>query len=141
VKKFVSLGSDPRIKSLSLQSVIHLTAETGLDSLLVYFAKELGTPIDDKDINEKTPLALACIKGHFSTASFLIAWNANVNSVDLHGNSVLHLATLSQCYKLVKILVIKGSCKKAVNSEGKKAIDIAKANYLEDIVGILVFDR
>jgi ankyrin repeat protein len=141
VKKFISLGSDPRIKSLSLQNVIHLTAESGLDNLLVYFAKELGTPIDDKDKNEKTPLALACVKGHFSTACFLIAWNANVNSVDLQGNSVLHLAALSQCYKLVRILVIKGSCKSAVNNEGKNALDTAKENHLGDIIEVLVFDR
>lgn len=138
VKKLILLGSDPQIKNLRLQGVIHFAAQIGSDCLLIYFAKELGNAIDDRDCDGKTPLAIACSKGHFSTVSFLVAWNANVNSVDSSGDSVLHLATFSQSYKIAKLLLIKGSNKAYRNKLGKTAFELAKEYSFIDMANILV---
>lgn len=121
-----------------MQGVVHFAAEIGSDCLVIYFGKEVGICIDDKDCSGRTPLALACSKGHFSTASFLVAWNANVNSIDLSGDSVLHSAVFSQSYKIVKLLLIKGSNISYRNKAGKTAFELAKSNSLNDITTILV---
>jgi hypothetical protein len=134
----VELGADPYCKNKKLEGVVHIAAEAGFDYLLTYFAKDLGIRIDDKDSKNRSPLHLACMKGNYLSASFLVAWGADVKCVDTSGNSPLHLAVLSHNYKLVRLLLIKGSNKNLKNQLGKRPIDIAESSIDKNLKKLLV---
>jgi ankyrin repeat protein len=139
LRKFAENGANINVKNCYGEGPAHLAAERGLDAILVYLCKELGLMIDEKDMENRTPLLLAAMHGNATTCAFLIAWKANIQVVDNQGNTCLHLAAASQNYKLVRLFLIKGLDPCIKNIEGSTAYEVANALQSKDIEDLLVF--
>ena len=131
-------GADPHLKNLSLQGPLHIAAERGFDSILIYSYKELSLDPNEVDHNKRTPLHIAALNGNIHSSLFLIAWMQDVNAIDSSGNTALHLAANSQSYKIVRNLLLKGATRKIKNDEGKTALDLAIALNSDYIAKLLV---
>lgn len=138
MRRFIELGADAEIMNAKGQNAVHLAAESGFDRALVYLYKGIGLPSMIGDANLRRPLHLAAAHGHLTTCSFLIAWGADVKSRDELGNTPLHIASASHGYKLVKLLIIKGSNMFALNNQGQSAKDIAIINQNSDAIALMV---
>jgi ankyrin repeat protein len=126
------------VKNYSQQGLVHIAAEHGFDSILVYLCKELDLRSDEVDANRRTPLHLAALHGNLTTASYLVAWGENLNCLDSQGNTPLHLAAASQGYKIVRLFIAKGANKYISNNQNLLAYDVAQQYQNPDILELLV---
>jgi len=65
-----------------------------------------------------TCLMIACYKGHYRIAKFLVSLNANVNRKSVKGNTALHDCAESGSREILKMLIQHGG-KMDVDSYGK----------------------
>jgi ankyrin repeat protein len=65
-----------------------------------------------------TCLMIACYKGHFRIAQFLLSLDANVNRKSVKGNTALHDCAESGSLEILKLLIEHGG-KMDVDSYGK----------------------
>lgn len=56
-----------------------------------------------------TSLMIACYKGHFKIARFLLALKADVNRKSIKGNTALHDSAESGSLEIVKLLIKHGA--------------------------------
>eukprot|EP01034_Spumella_vulgaris_P038642 gene38642-47726_t len=52
--------------------------------------------------------------------------NADVNAIDVHGNTALHVAAILHNFKAISILLSRGADKDILNFEGKTALTLVK---------------
>ena len=131
-------GADPHLKNINLQGPLHIAADRGFDGILVYTYKELCLDPSEIDSNKRNPLHIAALNGNISSSLFLIAWIQNINAKDCVGNTALHLAASSQCYKIVRNLLLRGADREIKNNDDKTALDLAIAANCLYLVKLLV---
>lgn len=76
------------------------------------------TDIEVANRHGHTCLMIACYKGHFRIAKFLLSLDANVNRKSVKGNTALHDCAESGSLDILKLLVEHGA-KMDVDSYGK----------------------
>lgn len=76
------------------------------------------------EVNQ-TPLIIALIKNRIDVMEFLISKGADVNQLDLHGKSLLHLAVEKNNVEAVELLVNSGANVDVKDSNGKTPLDLA----------------
>lgn len=88
---------------------LHHASHEGLDELVETLVRKYGAKVDSVDDCEgRTPLMLACVKGHKRVIERLLLAGANANiSSQLDGNTALHtLAEIKGNHvELVKLLL------------------------------------
>lgn len=119
------------------QSLVHIAAECGFESILVYLCLELKLCFYSTDMNGRTPLHVAALEGQTGTGLILIAWTDDVNIQDLEGFTPLHLAALSQNYKLTRNLLIKNADPTIKDQKDETPLDIAIARDTKEIIKLL----
>lgn len=137
------LGGDINLKDSALQSLVHIAASNGFDSILVYLCMEKGASYLDTDINKRNPLHLAALEGQVSTGLLLTVWMQNyyperLNDKDCSGSTAMHLAVVSQCYKIIRNLLIVGADKNVLDQNGNSPLSIAENKEDGPIVKLLV---
>lgn len=60
---------------------------------------------------------IACYKGHYTIAEYLLALKADINKKSVKGNTALHDCAESGCLEIFKMLIKKGA-KMEVDSYG-----------------------
>lgn len=87
-----------------------------------------GVPLSQTDDEKSTPLHWACFAGADTAIYYLLAWGAEVNAKDNIGYTPLHLAVKSAEHfpntRSLKELLIKGANRTAIDSEGKRPVDL-----------------
>lgn len=139
MKRFIVYGADPNLKNSQGQSLVHIAAESGFESILVYLCREIGLSYTDTDSNGRTPLHIAALEGQTNTGILLIAWSSDLNQIDMEGFTPLHLAALSQNYRLARNLVIRRAKTNLRDVKGELALDIAINRGCLEIVKLLVY--
>ena len=76
------------------------------------------TDIEVANRHGHTCLMIACYKGHFRIAKFLLSLDANVNRKSVKGNTALHDCAESGSLEILKLLIEHGA-KMDVDSYGK----------------------
>lgn len=76
------------------------------------------TDIEVANRHGHTCLMIACYKGHFRIAKFLLSLDANVNRKSVKGNTALHDCAESGSWDILKLLIEHGA-KMDVDSYGK----------------------
>lgn len=118
-------------------TVIHIAAQGDQPASLIYFQKK-GLSIFEKDKKGSTPLHWAAFLGMENSTNFLTSWGASPNEQDYDSKlTPLHLAAISGNPKVIRKLLAKGADRSLKNSEGKRAIDLARENEYEGIAQIL----
>jgi palmitoyltransferase len=80
--------------------------------------------LDALDNYNMSPLSLAVKEGKEAISSALISWDCNMHIKDKLGNSLLHIAALSENTSISKILVLRGIDRSIKNLDGLTAYDL-----------------
>ena len=143
LKELVDLGGDVSLKDNISNSLVHMAASNGFDSILVYLCMEKGMNYLEKDSNQRNPLHLAALESQANTGILLAVWikeyhPERINDKDWSGSTAMHYAANSQCYKIVRNLIILGAEKDVVDAKGDTALNIAKNKEDDPIIKLLV---
>ena len=76
---------------------------------LMYFKEKYNQNLEEKDINESTPLHLACEKGNEEIIIFLLSLGCNINCKDKFGRTPLLICFLFNQIKIMKKLIQRGA--------------------------------
>lgn len=103
-----------------------------------YLLEETETNVNIKDKKGGSALLYAVTNGHLEVVKLLVEGRANPNARDRYGDTALHYASISENIAMVKYLVERaGSDPSIKNSDGKTALDIARAESKTDVVHYL----
>ena len=116
-------------------TALHISASEGFvsvcEALLDYGSQ---TDIDPRNVLDRTPLHLSCIRGHLEVSQLLVRSGASLNIQDFEGNTPLHLAVEQGHVQLVTWILTKNPELSIVNRAGKTAV---QCTYNAEIVGII----
>lgn len=103
--------------------------------------KIIKSGIDLKECGSKA-LILAAIWGHKDIVKLLcLQKGANINSIDIEGNTALHYAANYQNKDVVGLLLDLGANKKRKNIYGEMPIDLANKNKNQEIIEMLLREK
>ena len=117
---------------------MHIACANGYLQIVVYLKYEIDLPIDELDIQGKSPAHLAIQENKEALTILLIAWGIPLNIIDSKNNTLLHYAATSNNYRLSRLMIIRGASRDAKNNEGLTPYQIAKQQGYEDLCKILV---
>lgn len=69
--------------------------------------------------DQKTPLHVACEKGHADVTEYLLAHDASMETKDNSGNTPLHIAAQNQQTRIVQLLLDSGADPDPENAVGR----------------------
>jgi len=87
---------------------------TASDRVLIF---SISTDIEVSNRHGHTCLMIACYKGHYKIANFLLALKADINKKSVKGNTALHDCAESGSLDIFKMLILNGA-KMEVDSYG-----------------------
>jgi ankyrin repeat protein len=96
-----------------------------------------GGSVNHKNHDGHSLLMLAACHNRWGLCAWLVKNGADVNSIDLSGNTVLMGACLKGHTRIVKLLLHAGADPFLQNGQGMMAIDFARAFEHEDLVQLL----
>nr|CCC91150.1 conserved hypothetical protein [Trypanosoma congolense IL3000] len=96
-------------------SALHKSSSDG-DVRVSKWLVEHGATVDQKDINDTTPLLMAVKMGKPEVAEYLIKKGASCDQADINGNRPVHYCAIRCDYKILRILISAGA---AVNVQNK----------------------
>jgi protein-serine/threonine kinase len=105
---------------------LHIAAEKGLlkiSEALLDYLEDIHLNARNNDMMQ--PLHLASWKGHMHIAQLLVRSGADLNPIDINGNTPLHLACLGKFSSLVSWLLSRGPNINIQNKQGKTAEELA----------------
>jgi ankyrin repeat protein len=115
-----------------------LASSEGRTKVVRYLLEETETNVNVKDKKGGTALLYAVTNGHLDVVKLLVEGRANPNSQDRYGDTALHYASISDNMAIIQYLVERaGSDPSVKNSDGKTALDIARAESKIDVVHYL----
>lgn len=95
----------------------------------------LSTDIEVSNRHGHTCLMIACYKGHYKIANFLLSLKADINKKSVKGNTALHDCAESGSLDIFKMLILNGA-KMEVDSYGK-CCSIVQYYYVITTIHIL----
>lgn len=141
IELLLDAGANPRAKNSNGKDAVDLLLRKEPDSkgvwkcLKLLISRRKRVPIDGKNSDGYTPLALAVKNGNISAAKYLIEQGANVNVVGPSFGSILHLAVKGRSLDLVKLLVDSGANCNMAHHEyvGGSLLSMAKSSNEHEI--------
>ncbi|OMJ76639.1 hypothetical protein SteCoe_23941 [Stentor coeruleus] len=116
-------------------TALHIAASEGYvsvcEALLDYGS---NTELDPRNVLDRTPLHLSCIRGNLEVTQLLVRSGANLNSQDFEGNTPLHLAVEQGYISLVAWLLTKNIGVTIPNRLGKFAIQCTTNNEIINLI-------
>ena len=112
-------------------------AQNNMDLLQILIENGANVNYTNGDSWADTPLKTASRLGLDNVVRILLSRNADINAVDMNGNTALHLAVISGNIDIVGELVLKGANTRIRNNDGKYPRDIARANNSAAIFEVL----
>ena len=86
-------------------------------------------------LSDSSALTRAALRGFHEIVHALLQWpNININYQDSSGNTALHNAALIGHREIVEELLLAGINLTILNKEGKVAANLAKTNYLREVI-------
>ena len=129
------LIADTNSKDFHNVTALHIAASEGFvsvcEALLDYGS---NTEIDPRNVLDRTPLHLSCIRGHLEVSQLLVRSGANLNAQDFEGNTPLHLAVEQGHAALVTWILTKNSDLAVTNRIGKTAVQCSNN---QDVVSLI----
>jgi ankyrin repeat protein len=125
VRYFLAIGYDPSLLTCDGSSPMHLAMSSRDISILRAITRR--SPVDIKNQNGHTPLALAILNGNETAIDILWRRRADHTVVDNDGNSLLHLACKGTSQSIIAQLIKYTVDINARNKESETALHIACA--------------
>ncbi|WAR61905.1 hypothetical protein PtB15_12B597 [Puccinia triticina] len=112
-------------RDLENNTVLHLAAADALDDIITLYHSHYPFVLDWANSEGMTALHVASQRGHESTVSLLLDFQADVELTDNEGNTCLHYAAAWGHLKIVLLLIDRGSPFWAKNNQTFTASDYA----------------
>jgi ankyrin repeat protein len=98
--------------------------------------------VDALDVNSiasdgSTPLHFMAYLGDVLGTSLLLQAGANINAIDVHGNTALHKAVISHQHLVVKQLVSNGALGYIKNKQGFTPLEVAINDKYKPTIEVL----
>ena len=113
-------------------------AQNNMDLLQILIENGANVNNTNGDSWTDTPLKTASRLGLDNVVRILLSRNADINAVDMNGNTALHTAALNSQLSVVKLLLEKNPNLDIQNKVGNTALHLAVISGNIDIVGELV---
>lgn len=113
-----------------------LAAKNAQDAVLEHLLSGGAEP-NVKDRNGRTALHIVCHSGRYEAAQKLIESGADIDSIDMKGNSAIFYGAGQNHACIVTLLMQKGASTRYVNSDENSALAVAKKAGAKDVVKIL----
>lgn len=113
-------------------------AQNNMDLLQILIENGANVNYTNGDSWADTPLQMASRLGLDNVVRILLTRNADINAVDMNGNTALHTAALNSQLSIVKLLLEKNPNLDIQNKVGNTALHLAVISGNIDIVGELV---
>lgn len=123
----------------TLNQKFHIAALTGNLNTLQELLTTAHVPIDCRDKENSTALLLACARGHYSCAEYLLAKGADPNARRITGASPLYFATLYNHTRIVELLLKKYKALADLSTfDGSTPLHAACERGLTDVVQLFI---
>ena len=123
----------------TLNQKFHVAALTGNLSVLQELVNKARIPIDCRDKENSTALLLACARGHYSCAEFLLSNGADPNARRITGASPLYFAASYHHTRIVELLLNKYKAIVDLSTfDGSTPLHVASERGFSDIVRLLI---
>eukprot|EP01041_Mallomonas_annulata_P004878 gene4878-9728_t len=99
--------------------------------------QDFGSDLGERDLDGRTPLALACSIGNTPAATFLLESAADVMATDDKGDTSLHLAATGGHLKLCRLLLKYGAVIGSLNKSGQTPLSLARRSRRDAVVSLL----
>lgn len=86
----------------------------------------------EDSLNGSSLLHLACQFADIGMVELLLQYGADMNAVDLRGQTPLHHCITRQKADMAKLLIMRGANTKVLDKEGKSAMELAEESELDD---------
>ena len=113
-------------------------SQNNMDLLQILIENGANVNYTNGDSWADTPLKTASRLGLDNVVRILLTRNADINAVDMNGNTALHTAALNSQLSVVKLLLEKNPSLNIQNKVGNTALHLAVISGNIDIVGELV---
>ncbi|NJM58189.1 MAG: hypothetical protein HC857_13165 [Synechococcales cyanobacterium RU_4_20] len=136
----INQGVDINLPAYEGKTPLHIHGQppytnASAQSDLVKLLLANGAQVDARDAKGQTPLYGA----NFESAQQMIAANANLNSQDLEGSTLLHYVALRPdlAAKLVPLLLSKKARLDLKDNQGRTVLDLARQQHSNPVVNLL----
>ncbi|KEG15502.1 ankyrin repeat protein [Trypanosoma grayi] len=124
-------------------SALHKSASDG-DVRVCQWLVEHGAVVDQRDINDTTPLLMAVKMGKQEAAEYLIRQGACCDHHDVQGNRPVHFCAIRCDYKILKLLIDAKASVNVQNDEFNNPLHLAaihqrpNSKEWEDLIALLL---
>jgi len=115
-------------KNLLMKRVRCTTKSSPLDPVIVHY----------RDDRRKTPLHTAAMYGHVSNIHLLLEQGADIDAIDIFGESALHSAAYNGNDKVIRFLLDHGTNMEKRNNSGETVLNVAISYRHEAVVQLLL---
>ncbi len=116
----------------------HAISQNNMDLLQILIENGADINYSGEDSQLATPLMTASRLGLDNVVRILLTRNANINAVDINGNTALHTAAGNSQLSVIKLLLEKNPNLDIQNKVGNTALHLSVISGNIDIVGELV---
>lgn len=123
--RLLELGADPSLPDSQGNTCLHTAAARNQVRLVYFYVKVCEVDLRARNAKGRTALHVAALEGTDQAASVMIAWSKELDEKDNEGMTVLHLAAFSQCYRVVRHLLMAGAKRSIRDNKNATARDLA----------------
>lgn len=123
--RLLEFGADPSIPDFQGNTCLHAAAARDQVRLVYFYVKVCDVDLRARNAKGRTALHVAALEGADQTASVIIAWSQDLDEKDDWGMTALHLAAFSQCYRVVRHLLMAGAQRSLRDNKNATARDLA----------------
>lgn len=139
VKLLITNGADVNgLMQDGVSLIGYAIAQNNMDLLQILIENGANVNNTNGDSWADTPLMTASRLGLDNVVRILLSRNADINAVDINGNTALHTASLNSQLSVIKLLLEKNPNLDIQNKVGNTALHLAVISGNIDIVGELV---
>jgi ankyrin repeat protein len=137
VELLIMASAAPLATDIRGASILH-TAAAGSDEVTVVRSLVLaGIPLDGQNVRKCTPLSFTPLKDSFKVASFLLSQGANINNIDLDGDTPLTESIRLNAHGCLRLFLEKGADYTTVNQRRRTVLHCAAVHADVQTINIL----
>ena len=123
------------------RSLVHTASREGHLTVITYLVDHHRCDPSSRDVDDITPLYLACLEGHMDIVVYLISdLKCDPNCTSSDGKTCLHAASVSGRLDIIKFLINDNHCEIKPNAQGDTPLHIAAYSGKLDVVKFLIED-
>ncbi|OMJ88775.1 hypothetical protein SteCoe_9241 [Stentor coeruleus] len=119
-------SADVNYKGTDENTSLHLASSLGYlkvcENLIDYGE---GTHINSRNSKMEIPLHLSCANGHLKISQLLVRSGADINAIDINGNTPLHRASINSHGHIIAWLLTRGPNLTIKNTENKTPEEVS----------------